>query len=112
ADPALPADVARGAYLVEGPGHCAECHSPRDALGGIIPAQRFAGGPNPEGKGWVPNITPAGLKDWSADDIAYLLETGMTPEGDSIGGSMAPVIRNMEQLSPADRAAIAAYLKA
>src|SRR6266481_3690117 len=47
----------RGAYLVNGPGHCAECHSPRNRLGGIIASQRFAGGPDPEGgDGWVPNI--------------------------------------------------------
>src|SRR6478609_7164871 len=47
----------RGAYLVNSLGHCAECHSPRNFLGGIVAAQRFAGGPNPEGEGWVPNIT-------------------------------------------------------
>ena len=51
----------RGAYLINSLGHCAECHSPRNFLGGIIAAQRFAGGPNPEGEGWVPNITQKGL---------------------------------------------------
>jgi mono/diheme cytochrome c family protein len=101
----------RGAYLVNGPGHCAECHSPRNALGGIVSAQRFAGGPNPEGEGWVPNITQQGLKDYSDKDIEYLLETGNTPEGDSVGGAMAPVIRNTSQLTPEDRAAMAAYIK-
>jgi len=101
----------RGAYLVNGPGHCAECHSPRNALGGIIAVQRFAGGPNPEGEGWVPNITQAGLKDYSEKDIEYLLETGNTPEGDSVGGAMASVIRNTSQLSPEDRAAMAVYIK-
>jgi mono/diheme cytochrome c family protein len=101
----------RGAYLVNGPGHCAECHSPRNALGGIVTAQRFAGGPNPEGKGWIPNITQQGLKDYSEKDIAYLLESGNTPEGDSVGGAMAPVIRNTSQLTETDRAAMATYLK-
>jgi len=101
----------RGAYLVNSLGHCAECHSPRNFLGGIIAAQRFAGGPDPEGEGWVPNITQKGLGEWSANDIAYLLETGQTPDGDSVGGSMARVIRNTSQLSPEDRAAIAEYLK-
>ena len=66
----------RGAYLVNGLGHCAECHSPRNFLGGIVAAQRFAGGPNPEGEGWVPNITQKRLGEWSAKDIAYFLETG------------------------------------
>jgi mono/diheme cytochrome c family protein len=101
----------RGAYLVNGLGHCAECHSPRNFLGGIVQAQRFAGGPNPEGEGWVPNITQKRLTEWSAKDIAYFLETGQTPDGDTAGGSMARVIRNTSQLSPEDRAAMAEYLK-
>ena len=110
-DASKPADWNRGAYLVNGPGHCAECHSPRNTLGGITSAQRFAGGPNPEGEGWVPNITQAGLKDYSDKDIEYLLETGNTPEGDSVGGAMAPVIRNTSQLTPEDRHAMAVYIK-
>ena len=101
----------RGAYLVNSLGHCAECHSPRNFLGGIIDAQRFAGGPNPEGEGWVPNITQKGLDEWSVKDIAYFLETGQMPDGDSVGGSMARVIKNTSQLSPEDRAAMAEYLK-
>jgi len=101
----------RGAYLVNALGHCAECHSPRNVLGGIIARQRFAGGPNPEGEGWVPNITQKGLGDWSEKDIAYFLETGQMPDGDTAGGPMARVIRNTSQLNADDRAAIAAYLK-
>ena len=110
-DAARSASWNRGAYLVNGPGHCAECHSPRNLLGGIVAAQRFAGGPNPEGEGWVPNITPKGIGDWSAKDIAYFLETGSMPDGDSAGGSMARVIRNTSQLPARDRAAMAEYLK-
>jgi mono/diheme cytochrome c family protein len=111
ADPARSATWNRGSYLVNGLGHCAECHSPRNLLGGIVEAQRFAGGPNPEGEGWVPNITQKRLGDWSVKDIGYFLETGMTPDGDTAGGSMARVIKNTSQLSPADRAAMAEYLK-
>lgn len=110
-DPAKSAALDRGAYLVEGPGHCVECHSPRNFIGGIIAAQRFAGGPNPEGKGWIPNITQKDLGDWSEKDIAYLLEAGQTPDGDSIGSSMTEVVRHTAQLAPEDRAAIAAYVK-
>jgi mono/diheme cytochrome c family protein len=110
-DDARSAQWNRGAYLVNALGHCAECHSSRNALGGIIAAQRFAGGPNPEGEGWVPNITQKGLADWSEKDIAYFLETGQMPDGDTAGGSMARVIRNTSQLNADDRAAIAAYLK-
>ncbi|HEV3394953.1 MAG TPA: cytochrome c [Xanthobacteraceae bacterium] len=110
-DPTKSAMLNRGAYLVEGAGHCAECHSPRNLIGGIIAAQRFAGGPNPEGKGWIPNITQKDLGEWSEKDIAYLLETGQTPDGDSIGGAMTEVVRHTSQLAPEDRAAIAAYIK-
>ena len=68
-DPSKDAQWNRGAYLVEGPGHCAECHSPRNFLGAIKPDKRFSGGPDPEGKGWVPNITPHadGIGSWSKD---------------------------------------------
>jgi mono/diheme cytochrome c family protein len=105
------AEWNRGAYLVNGPGHCVECHSPRNLLGGIKSGQRFAGGPNPEGKGWVPNITQARLKDWDLSDFEYLLETGSKPDGDNVGSNMAPVIRNTSQLSAGDRKAMAVYLK-
>lgn len=110
-DPSRPARFNRGAYLVNSFGHCAECHSPRNRLGGIIAAQRFAGGPDPGGEGWVPNITQKGLSNWSEKDIAYFLETGQTPDDDSAGGAMARVIKNTSQLPADDRAAIAEYLK-
>ncbi|MCP4619329.1 MAG: c-type cytochrome [Bradyrhizobium sp.] len=110
-DPSHSATWNRGAYLVNGFGHCAECHSPRNFLGGIVGAQRFAGGPNPEGEGFVPNITQKKLGDWSAKDIDYFLETGQTPDGDSAGGSMVRVIKNTSQLPAGDRAAIAEYVK-
>ncbi len=111
ADASRPAEWNRGAYLVNSFGHCAECHSPRNALGGIIAAQRFAGGPDPEGHGFVPNITEKGLSDWSESDLSYFLETGQLPDGDNAGGSMARVIRNTSQLTADDRKAIAVYVK-
>jgi len=102
----------RGAYLVNGPAHCAECHSPRNRLGAIIASERFAGGPDPEGgRGTIPNITPAGIGDYSAQDIERILETGDMPDGDSVGGAMRAVVRNTSQLSAADRSAMAAYIK-
>jgi mono/diheme cytochrome c family protein len=112
-DPGRSAEINRGAYLVEGPGHCAECHSPRNLLGGIVAGRRFAGGPEVEGKGWVPNITPHadGLQEWSEKDIAYLLESGVTPGYDTVGSSMADVVEGTKKLSPEDRAAMAAYVK-
>ena len=104
----------RGAYLVEGPGHCAECHSSRNLIGGIDPQRRFAGGVAADGKGWVRNITPHadGIANYSEKDITYLLETGFKPDYDVVGSNMADVIENTSKLSAVDRAAIAAYIKA
>jgi mono/diheme cytochrome c family protein len=110
-DPSKSASWNRGAYLVNGPGHCAECHSPRNFAGAIIASQRFAGGPDLNSDGWVPNITQKSLADWSEKDIVYMLETGMTPDGDAVGGSMTEVVRNCSQLSADDHAAVAAYIK-
>jgi mono/diheme cytochrome c family protein len=110
-DPTKSARWNRGAYLVNGPAHCAECHSPRNALGAIIAGRRFAGGPSPDGQGGVPNITQAKLKSWSVDDIAFTLEDGTTPDADRVGGAMIEVVRNTSQLSKDDRLAIADYIK-
>jgi mono/diheme cytochrome c family protein len=106
--------VKRGQYLVEGLGHCGECHTPRDSLGGFLKDQWLAGAPNPEGRGRIPNITPGSqaVGSWSAGDIASYLETGFTPDFDSVGGSMVDVQKNIAHLPASDRDAIAAYLKA
>jgi mono/diheme cytochrome c family protein len=101
----------RGAYLVNGPGHCVECHSPRNVLGAIKSGKRFTGGPSPDGQGGTPNITQQKLKDWSVKDIADTLTTGMTPDADFVGGAMVEVVRNTSQLTPADREAMATYIK-
>ena len=109
--PAETPEEQRGRYLVEALGHCAECHTARNLLGGIDRANWMNGAPNPSGKGRIPAITPAHL-DWSGPDITYYLETGFTPDFDSAGGEMVDVIENMARLTPEDRAAIAAYVKA
>jgi mono/diheme cytochrome c family protein len=108
------ATLARGRELVEGAGHCGECHTPRDRFGGMISGRWLGGAPNPEGKGRIPDITPSGKNtaDWSAGDITYYLESGFTPDFDTVGGSMVAVQENMAMLPKADREAIAAYLKA
>lgn len=111
-----PADelVERGRELVEGAGHCGECHTPRDHFGGLQLDKWLAGTPNPDGRGRIPDITPAGknVSGWSARNIAYYLESGFTPDFDTVGGSMVAVQENMAMLTAADREAIAAYLKA
>lgn len=106
-------DFLAGRSLVEGAGHCGECHTPRDSFGGLDARRWLAGAPNLEGEGSVPDITPAGktISSWSETDIAYYLESGFTPDFDSVGGTMVAVQENLAMLTPADRAAIALYLK-
>ncbi len=111
--PAGQQQLARGRYLVEGAGHCGECHTPRNWSGGLNNKRWLAGAPNPDGEGKVPNITPHknGLSEWSQSDIAYYLASGFTPDFDTVGGSMVEVQENMAQLTEEDHEAIAAYLK-
>ncbi len=108
------AQVKRGQYLVEGPGHCGECHTPRNLLGGPKFSQWLSGAQNPEGKGFIPNITSGqgGIDAWSEDQIASMLKDGLTPEFDSVGGSMGDVVKNWSHVSDEDRLAVAAYIKA
>ena len=113
-DQSKPADYNRGAYLTEALGHCVECHSKRNLLGGISGGTRYAGGPTPDGKGWVPNITQHadGLSEWTQKDLVYFLGTGVTPNGAPVDEEMGKVIANTSRMSPEDRAAMAAYLAA
>jgi mono/diheme cytochrome c family protein len=113
-DWALPGNLTptedRGRYIVEAMAHCGECHTPRNALGGMETGRWLAGAPDPSGQGRIPNITPARLT-WSESEIAYYLTTGFTPDFDSVGGHMAHVVENFARLPESDVAAVAAYLK-
>jgi mono/diheme cytochrome c family protein len=101
----------RGGYLVETLAHCADCHSTRNMLGAIKSSTRFAGGPDPEGTGFVPNITQGRIGNWSEADIVGMLQTGRTPQHGRVGSSMADVVTNTAQLPQGDREAIARYIK-
>lgn len=105
------AQLQRGQYLVEVLGHCGECHTARNALGGLDYANWLGGAANPSGQGRIPNITPAAL-DWSEGDLVEYFTSGFTPEFDSAGGEMAEVVENLSHLPIEDREAIAAYLVA
>lgn len=103
----------RGRFLVEGPAHCAACHTPRNALGVLQVDDWFAGSDQLPGGEWAPPIDAATLQDrgWTIDDLAFALETGITPEGDVLGGSMAEVISEGTQyLTWEDLVAMATYL--
>jgi len=106
----LTPEQSRGRYIAEAMAHCGECHTPRNALGGLQRSAWLSGAANPDGKGRVPNITPAKLT-WSAADVVEYLTSGFTPEFDSVGGKMAHVVENMARLPEADRRAVAAYLQ-
>jgi mono/diheme cytochrome c family protein len=112
-DPAQPASWNRGAYLVRGPGHCGECHTPRNPLGGPDHSRYLAGNPvGAEGKA-TPNITPdeTGIGDWSAVDISFALESGLKPDYDSFGAGMGEVVKEAtSKLTKEDRDAIAEFL--
>ena len=106
----LSEEELRGRYLVEALGHCGECHTSRNVLGGLNYARWMAGAPNPTGSGNIPNVTPAKF-DWSLSDTVEYFTSGFTPEYDTAGGHMADVIENLAQLPVEDRRAIALYLK-
>ncbi|KRB29780.1 alkylated DNA repair protein [Mesorhizobium sp. Root695] len=101
----------RGPYLVETVSHCAECHSSRNAFGAIRSDTLFAGGIDPQGTGFVPNITQERLVAWTETDIATMLRTGETPNHGRVGSSMADVVTNTAMLPEGDREAIAHYIK-
>ena len=114
-DPARDDAWNRGAYLVRHLGHCGECHTPRNLLGGLDRGRELAGNPDGADGETVPDITSdpvSGIGDWSTDEIIFLLETGLLPDGDFAGSSMSDVIEdNTANLTAADRQAIAVYLK-
>jgi mono/diheme cytochrome c family protein len=110
-DPGRSPEWNRGRYLVEGVTHCAECHSTRNVAGAIKPSTRFAGGRDPEGLGFVPNITPHRLGDWTEQDFVRLLAEGVTPGLRQVGSTMADVVHNVRQLPAEDQQAIARYIR-
>jgi len=111
-DPEQSAEWNRGAYLVNGLGHCGGCHTPKNSFGADKSKQELHGGKLDD---WVaPDLTGntrIGLGDWSVDDIAEFLGTGRNVHA-AAGGAMADVISySTSLLSDADRRAIAVYLK-
>lgn len=111
-DPKRTPALNRGDYLVNALGHCGECHTPRNFMGGMKRDRHLAGTEQgPEGKS-VSNITPARLKKWSDAEIRDFLQTGMTSDGDVTSETMGEVVTNTtSQLVAADMAALIAYLR-
>jgi mono/diheme cytochrome c family protein len=105
----------RGAYLVQGLGHCAMCHTAINALGGSSESKAFEGGMIPNQNWYAPSLTSnreAGLGTWDIKDIADLLQVGTSHRG-SVYGPMAEVVYNsLQYLTDEDAQAMAVYLKA
>lgn len=110
--PDRPADWNRGAYLVEGAGHCSACHSARNVLGGS--GGDLSGGLVPVLGWYAPSLTSdaeAGLGNWRVEEIAQLLHTGVSPRA-TVFGPMAEVVgESLQYLSAQDVQAMAVYLK-
>jgi len=104
----------RGAYLVRALGHCAACHSPRNAFGATRESLELSGGLIPLQNWYAPSLTSsaeAGVADWPAADVAALLKTGLTPRGAALGPMAEVVFRSTQYLDDADIAAMTEFLK-
>lgn len=114
-DPERPADWNRGAYLVEGLGHCNACHSARNALGATRGTLDLQGGLIPVQNWYAPSLASpheAGVAGWPKSEAVHLLKTGVASQG-FVMGPMSEVVGNGTQyLSDADLSAMAAYLQA
>ena len=111
-DPSQSSEWNRGAYLVNGLGHCGGCHTPKNSLGADKSKQKFYGATL---ENWVaPDLTAndrTGIGAWSIDDVAEFLRNGRNAHAGA-GSAMADVITNSTSLmSDVDRHAIAVYLK-
>ncbi len=110
-DPKQSAQWNRGRYLVEGPGHCGECHTPRNFLGAMEESRALTGAPMPDGHGKSANLRGGDFLNWTNADIVEALTSGFTPAGDVLGSGMTAVVRNLAELPESDRQGIAVYLK-
>ncbi|MBT9476217.1 cytochrome c [Polaromonas sp.] len=108
------AEWNRGAYLVNGLGHCSACHTPRNALGASNDKLNLAGGLIPMQNWYAPSLVSpheAGVGTWDRADVVRLLQTGVSPQA-SVLGPMAEVVqRSTQHLTPQDLGAMAQFLK-
>jgi mono/diheme cytochrome c family protein len=105
----------RGAYLVQGLGHCSACHTPRDSLGASDESMPLSGGLIPMQNWYAPSLTSpaeAGVADWDTQHIVGLLKTGTSQRGAVIGPMAEVVLGSTQYLSVPDLISMATYLKA
>ncbi|MBB6246079.1 mono/diheme cytochrome c family protein [Rhodanobacter sp. A1T4] len=104
----------RGAYLVQGLGHCNECHDTRNALGALSGRQSLSGGEIPAQNWYAPDLGSrqnGGLAGWSGKDIVDLLKTGQSAKGVALGPMAEVVTKSTQYLADDDLQAIAVYLQ-
>lgn len=112
-DPAQSPQWNRGAYLVQGLGHCNECHAARDSLGGTAGDQHLTGGQIPMQNWYAPDLSTqqnGGLQGWSQQDIVDLLKTGQSAKGVAFGPMAGVIAASTQHMTDADLGAIATYL--
>ncbi len=108
-DPTRSAEWNRGAYLAEGLGHCAGCHSPRNLLGGEMRGRAYAGG---VAEGWRAPALDAhnpSARRWTADALFTFLRTGISPDHSAAAGPMGPVVESLSNVPEEDVRALATY---
>lgn len=113
-DPKQSAQWNRGAYLVQGLGHCNECHVARDNLGGLPSNETLTGGQIPAQNWYAPDLSThahGGLEGWSTDDIVTLLRTGQSRKGAAFGPMADVVMQSTQHMREEDLRAIAVYLQ-
>jgi mono/diheme cytochrome c family protein len=113
-DPEQSAEWNRGAYLVRGLGHCAACHTPRNALGASGEMMDLSGGLIPMQNWYAPSLTSereAGVAHWSVRDIARLLRDGVSARGTVLGPMAEVVLYSTQYLEDADALAMGVFLK-
>jgi mono/diheme cytochrome c family protein len=105
---ALTPSQARGAYLVQGLGHCAACHAPRNVFG--APARRASGGEMPLQGWYAPSLHPSAAQPVAADEIVALLKTGQTARSTVLGPMAGVVFGSTQHWSEPDLRAVADFL--
>jgi mono/diheme cytochrome c family protein len=112
-DPGQSEQWNRGAYLVQGLGHCNECHAARDTLGGTPQDVHLTGGQIPEQNWYAPDLSMqsnGGLQGWNEQDIVDLLKTGQSAKGAAFGPMADVVAQSTQHMTDADLRAVATYL--
>lgn len=113
-DPQRASEWNRGAYLVQGLGHCSACHTARNALGASSDLMDLSGGLIPMQNWYAPSLasrSEAGVREWPLNEVVQLLQTGSAPRATVMGPMAQVVLHSTQYLEPSDLRAMAVFLK-